>query len=54
MTEIKYAKPIKKLIDLKIVIDPPRNYYGWWGISQTQEDRAKELESWAKELVDEV
>jgi hypothetical protein len=48
MTEEKLAKPIKKLIDLRVVIDPPRLTYSWYPL--TMEQRAKELESWAQEL----
>jgi hypothetical protein len=42
----RVGRPITRLVSLRIVVDPPRPSY--WG--QTEEQRVRELEAWAREL----
>jgi hypothetical protein len=46
-TSERLARPVTRLVDLRIVVDPPRQR--WWS-DQTEERRIRELEAWAREL----
>ena len=43
----KVAQPVTRLVGLRVVVDPPRLS---WGYQQTEAERVRDLERWAKEF----
>ena len=44
---VKQGRPVTRLVDLRIVVDPPMASTYW---RRTEEQRIRELEAWAREL----